>query len=587
VIPSHRAFRTLIVTAAVLAAIARAGAAQGLLPAQTPPATSAQPAADPLGRDTPAGSVMGFLGASSRADWPRAARYLDTKLSEERAEELAQELKVVLDRGLTINLDRISRKPEGEQDERLAKDRESIGTIEGSAGKLDVVLQRVHYANQPPVWLFSPETLREVPALHVEFEPSYVERFLPKSFTQGYGLSYMWWSWCVILLAALVSWMVAAAATQLIRFGIRTALRRFSPDHVWLRWSVAFRPVRWLVFGVALRLLSGSFLTLRQRFAGGRFATLFIIAAMTWLGVRVLASSVARWAHTLERQGGTERIALVRLAGRLFQAMVVVIGALAFLQAVGINLTPVLAGLGVGGIAVALASQKTLENLFGGMMVIGDSPVRIGNFCRVGTMTGTIEDIGLRSTQIRTPARTTISIPNADLASQSIENFAMRDKFLFQHTLPLRYETTADQLRHVLAEARRLLYQHEKVETADARVRLLRLGPSGLEVELFAYVKAVDYDVFLPIQEDLLLRLLDVIEASGTALAFPSQTMYFTRDEGIDRERASAAEAAVRQWRERGTLPFPDLPLAEKTELKGAIEYPPRGSAVGGDAARK
>ena len=100
--------------------------------------------------------------------------------------------------------------------------------------------------------------------------------------------------------------------------------------------------------------------------------------------MRLLGLVVGRWAQALERQGDTERIALVRLAGRLLQATAVIIGVLAFLQAIGINMTPVLAGLGVGGIAVALASQKTLENLFGGMMVIGDSPVRIGNFCRVG-----------------------------------------------------------------------------------------------------------------------------------------------------------------------------------------------------------
>ena len=225
----------------------------------------------------------------------------------------------------------------------------------------------------------------------------------------------------------------------------------------------------------------------------------------------------------------TERIALVRLAGRLLQTLAVVVGAMALLAAIGINLTPVLAGLGVGGIAVALASQKTLENLFGGMMVIGDSPIRIGNFCRVGTMSGTVEDIGLRSTRIRTIARTVISIPNGDFASQSIENFAARDKILFNPVLALRYETTADQLRFVLAEIRALLCRHEQIQTSSARARFLRLGPSSLDVEVFAYVMVTDYDEFLAVQEDLLLRLMDTIEASGTGLAFPSQTLWTSR----------------------------------------------------------
>jgi MscS family membrane protein len=581
---------TLLIAAALFAAEGRTTWAQGLLStatqAVTPGPSAAAASVDPLGRQTPAGTVMGFLAAGARADWVRASRYLDTKLPEARAEELAKELKVLLDRGLIVNPDRLSRKAEGEQDERAGKDRETIGTIEGAAGKLDIVLVRVHYSDQPTVWLFSPETLRDVPAFHEEFEPSFLERYLPRSLTQGYGVRYMWWSWFVILCAVLASFVVAVVVTRLSRFVVRMALILVSPRHVWSRWASLFRPVRWLIFGIVLRVLAEWFLTLRQRFLGGRIAILFIIAAVTWLGVKILTASVGRWTHRLESQGTTERIALVRLAGRLLQATAVVIGILALLQAVGINLTPVLAGLGVGGIAVALASQKTLENLFGGMMVIGDSPVRIGNFCRVGTMTGTIEDIGLRSTLMRTLARTTISIPNADLASQSIENFATRDKMLFQHTFSLRYETTADQLRYVLAEARALLYRHEKVETDAARVRLLRFGPSGLEIEAFAYVLATEYDAFLPIQEDLLLRLIDIIESSGTSLAFPSQTMYFTRDAGVDPERAAAAEAAVKAWREGGALPFPDLPPGEKARLQGGVEYPPHGSALRNDATR-
>jgi MscS family membrane protein len=590
VTPPTRTLRTLFLAAALTAAAGRVGSAQGLLPAagQAGSAAVATPggAGDPLGRETPAGTVMGFLAAGSRGDWSRASRYLDTKLSAPRAEELAQELKVLLDRGLTVNLDRLSRKPEGEQDERLGPGRESVGTVESASGKLEIVLGRVRYSDQPEIWLFSPETLHGVPILYEEFQPSFVEGYLPRSFTQGYGLSYMWWSWFVMLCAGLAAFVIAVAATRLARLAARLVLGRLSPGHAWSRWVTLFRPLRWLIFGVAMRVLSASFLTLRQRYVGARIATLFLIAAVTWLGVNILAAAVGRWTQNLERQGSTERIALVRLAGRLLEAMAVVIGILALLQVIGINMTPVLAGLGVGGIAVALASQKTLENLFGGMMVIGDSPVRIGNFCKVGGMTGTIEDIGLRSTRLRTPARTTISIPNADLASQSIENFATRDKILFQHVFTLRYETTADQLRFVLAEARALLYGHEKVETVSARARLLRFGPSGLDVEVFAYLTSTDFEAFLGIQEDVLLRLMDVIESSGTALALPSQTMYFTRDEGVDRGRAAEAEAAVREWRERGELPFPDLPGDRKDRLRGGIEYPPRESVLRGTVTR-
>lgn len=584
-------FRAAVLAAALGLCAAAAATAQGLLStvSQGAPAAAiptAPSAVDPLGRQTPAGTVMGFLAAGARGDWARASRYLDTKLPADQAEELSRELKVLLDRGLSVDLDRLSRSPEGERDERVGKDHELVGSIESQAGRLDVALVRVHYGGDAPVWLFSPETLRAVPQVHEDYEPSFLERYLPQSLTRGYGSGYKWWSWLVMLVSILAAVAIAAVVTRLGRALARFLIARFHHDASALRWLRLARPVQYLIFGVSFQLLAAGFLTLRQRYVGERAATLIIIASATWVGVSVLAASIGRWARTLERRHANERIALVRLAGRLMQAAAVVLGLLVLLRAIGINLTPVLAGLGVGGIAVALASQKTLENLFGGMMVIGDSPVRIGNYCRVGTLAGTVEDIGLRSTRLRTLARTTISIPNADLASQSIENFATRDKMLFNHTLTLRYETTADQLRFILAEARALLYRHEAVEPSTARVRLTRFAPSGLDVELFAYLETTDYETFLGMQEDLLLRAMDVVEASGTALAFPSQTMYFARDAGVDEAKAAESAAKVEEWRARGELPFPDMAAERKRTLEGSIEYPPRGSALRKDAMR-
>jgi MscS family membrane protein len=172
------------------------------------------------------------------------------------------------------------------------------------------------------------------------------------------------------------------------------------------------------------------------------------------------------------------------------------------------------------------------------------------------------------------------------MAIQSIENFTARDKILFNPTITLRHETTADQLRFVLAGARTILYQHPRVEQATARVRLLRFTPTGLDVELFAYVSATELEEFLPIQEDLLLRLMDTIEAGGTALALPSQTTYLARDAGMDGDKAAEAARAVQAWRERGELPFPDESPDRKRRLQGSIVYPPPGSVGTRDGNR-
>jgi MscS family membrane protein len=586
-----RAVRPVVAALVVLLAGAPPVIGQSLLSQAAPKGaapTAAAPAPPPdaLGRLTPSGTVMGFLAATAKSDWPRAAKYLDTKLPQDRAEELARQLKILLDRGLSIDLARLSGSPEGEQDERLGKGRELVGTISTKSGKLDVLLARVQRGAEPPVWLFAPETLREVPAAYEEYEPSFVERFLPNYLTRGYGTRYMLWSWVIVTGASIVALLLGLLLTRLLRAALHGLLLLFAPRVVWERWVSILKPARWLVFGILLLVASDYFLTARQRYGGGLVAWLVIFAAMTLICVRFLGCLVAMWVATRQQQGNTERVAVVRLGGRLLQALALIVGVLVLLQSVGINLTPVLAGLGVGGIAVALASQKTLENLFGGMTVIGDSPVHIGQFCRVGTMTGTVEDIGLRSTRIRTTARTVISIPNADMAIQSIENFSDRDKILFQHTCTLRHETTADQLRFVLAGARTLLYQHPKVEQGTARVRLLKFTPTGLEIELFAYVTVTELEEFLPIQEDLLLRLIDAIEAGGTALAVPSQTTYLARDGRMDGAKAAEAARTVQAWRERGELPFPDESPARKKELQGGIEYPPAGSALAGKGTR-
>jgi MscS family membrane protein len=274
---------------------------------------------------------------------------------------------------------------------------------------------------------------------------------------------------------------------------------------------------------------------------------------------------------------------LMVLAERLLAALVVVAAFLAILAILGFNLTTVLAGLGIGGIAIAFAAQKTLENLFGGISVLADEVIRVGDYCRFGDRTGTVEDISLRSTRVRTDARTELSIPNGALATMSIENFTRRDKILFNPALAIRYETTRDQLRYLLAETRRMLYEHAKVESDSASIRFANFDNSALRLEIFSYVLTRDANEFNAIREDLLLRIIEIVEKSGSGFAFPSQTIYFSRDSGVDKEKAGAAEQQVQQWRDQHKLPFPDFAPADKSAFRGSIAYPEPESATGGN----
>ncbi len=263
-----------------------------------------------------------------------------------------------------------------------------------------------------------------------------------------------------------------------------------------------------------------------------------------------------------------------RIVGFLLGAWILIDG----IQDLGADLIPLLAGLGVGGLAVALAAQKTLANFIGSLILFANNPVRVGDFCRYGDQIGTVEEIGLHSTRIRSLERTIVSVPNAEFSEMKLDNFAARDQRLFKTVLQLRYETTPEQMRFFLARLRELLLGHPKVTPDPARARFVGYGPYSKDVEIFAYLACQDQDTFLAIQEDLLLRIEDLVVEAGTGFAFPSQTAYLARDGGLDAERRGQAETQVGHWRAREKLPFPEFEDEERERLEDILDYPPQGS---------
>ena len=237
-----------------------------------------------------------------------------------------------------------------------------------------------------------------------------------------------------------------------------------------------------------------------------------------------------------------------------------------------------LAGLGVGGLAIALAVRPTLENLIGGFILFMDKPVRVGDLCRFGDEFGFVEKIGLRSTRIRKYEDSIVTVPNAQFSQLQLENLSSRTKILFRVTIGLRYETTSEQLRFVLAQLRKMLVGHPMVSQEDLRVRFRRFDEYSLGIDVYAYVRTNDRPEYWAIREDLNLRIMDIVKEAGTSFAFPSQTAYFTQDSGLDAGKSREAETQVKDWRANGKLPFPEFDRAEQMEMEDTLEYPPKGS---------
>jgi MscS family membrane protein len=569
-------FLILVASSQALAAQAGTGVLVGNQ-AKTP--ASAQ--ADALGRGTPKGTVLGFLQVAQSGDYRTAADYLQMSAARRQSQgpELASKLNVLMNRAYVGRLSRISDNPEGNPDNGLF-DQQTVGAFSVADTDVPVVLVRITDPNSGKIWLFSAETLSKVPELYENVEEHQVESRLPQSLVKNTFLGMPLWQWLALLVAIPVAIAIGWAVVLFLAIPRRLYLKyKKRPDlHSYSRVSM---PLLLCFSAIAHRIIAGRFgLPLLPRFYYARTIGVLFSIGLFWFLLRISSLTMQRLRRHAIGIGRTGTGTLMLLIERLLAALVVTVALLAILGILGFNLTTVLAGLGIGGIAIAFAAQKTLENLFGGISVLADEVIRVGDYCRFGDRTGTVEDISLRSTRVRTDARTELSIPNGALATMSIENYTRRDKILFNPALAVRYDTTGDQLRYLIAEIRRLLYQHPKVESDTASVRFANFDTSALRLEIFSYVLTRDANEFAAVREDLLLRIMEIVERSGTGLAIPSQTLYLGRDSGLDPEKTAAAEKQVQQWRDQHQLPFPDFAPAEKSAFRGSISYPPPESSV-------
>lgn len=530
-----------IATIAVMCLLSSGLAAQ-TLPLAAAKKAAAQPRAeasstDALGRSTPQGTVVGFMMSARRGDYERAAKYLDTKKSGRAAERLIDELQVVLERGFSGTSGMISAKLEGRQERSLASSKELVGSIETSSGSLDLLLEKVQRGDEPPVWLFASETLAKVPEVYQELNLRSLDRYFPHFMTRPSFLWFPLWQWIYILLVLPLSFVAATLLTRLLTPLLLLIMRRFVKTGIDHHVMTLTGPLRIFVLALAMWAISAfSHSVLISLFWTYAALTLMVIG-VTWLCTRLIDMTVRvkqkQWTAT-----ASGRITIIQLVSKLSKVLAVIVCVLVIMYIAGVNITAALTGLGIGGIAIAFAAQKTLENLFGGIMIISDQPIRVGDFCKAGTYTGTVESIGFRSTYIRTLERTTVSIPNGQLAAMSLENFAFRDKILFHHNINLHPETTSKQCAEVLAGMRKALQEHPLVEQLSMRVSFVRISDTALVLEAYAYVLETEYEAFLEIQESLLLRFIEIAEGVGAGMAFPAQITQISPGPGKGRRKA-------------------------------------------------
>ena len=494
--------------------------------APAPPATADAPQ-DPFGRSTPRGTVVGFLTAARKGDNALASHYLNAALPDQAAQNLAHQLFVVLDARLPARIPQVSDAPGGSRANPLAPDQERVGTIPGPDGPVDIVLERVARPRAEPIWLVSKRTLESVPAIYADVVKARAEGRLPRFlFRQRIG-GVRLFDWLAVLFGLPALYFLASILNRVLTPLIAGSWRRMRGSPDWTPRAVLPAPARLLLLAVASRWLFATLpLSLLVRQSLSNVAALVAIAAGAWLLILVNGVVERHLHRRLPPANYGAALSLLRVGRRFADILVLLLALLGVLRRFGVDPTPVLAGLGVGGIAVALAAQKTLENVIAGASLIFDQAVRVGDFLKVGEVEGTVDHIGLRSTRIRTLNRSIVSVPNGQIANMVLETLSERDKFWFHPIVGLRYETNAHQMHAVIDGISRMLETHPAVDRTSVRVRFLRLGPFSLDVEVFAYVFARDWPHFLEIQEKLLFGVTEIVADAGTSIAFPSQTMY-------------------------------------------------------------
>ncbi len=268
--------------------------------------------------------------------------------------------------------------------------------------------------------------------------------------------------------------------------------------------------------------------------------------ALVWGALRaidVMSTHLSRAAWAMERPSARSLLALIT---RVAKVIVIVIAGIGFMSGIGLPVASLLAGLGIGGIAIAFGAQKTVENVFGAVAIGADQPFREGDFVLVEADTmGTVEAIGLRSTRIRTLDRTVVTLPNGRLADMRIETFALRDRIRLYTVLNLVYETTAAQMREVLAGLEDVLRKHPQIWPDSAEVRFTQLASSSLDVEVIAYFKEKDFGKFKVIRQDVLLQFMEVVERAGSGFAFPTRTVHLVGDTGRTNGAKARPEGAT------------------------------------------
>jgi MscS family membrane protein len=483
--------------------------------------------------DTPRRAIERFLGHIAAGRYAEAAEDLELHQSEQSDRlRLAKMLGAVIDRRLSADpewLSHVSDAPTGDTKDGIAAEQDEVGRIPASPIAEPVRLRRIYSRERGEYrWLFSHKTMQRVPSWYQRLDDVWLREHLPERLLRKGPKGFVLWEWLALPVVLTISGLFAWLLTLLLELLLRPLARRSAARWDDLLLDRLRRPVRMLLAVVFWSLvmpyvlITGQAERLFANFArvGFLLGLFFSVWRCVDVGVQMVRESEWLKSHP-------SAMGVIPLGYRLAEITVATVAVVTTLQELGYPVTSLVAGLGIGGLAVALAAQKTVEHVFGGVMLSIDQPLRLGDLVRVEDVVGYVEQIGLRSTAIRTLDRSLVTFPNGKLADMKIECLQARDHMRLHSQIGITYDATASQIDTLRDAIHSFLSNHPKRWPGlPLRVHFVGFGESSLNLELMAWWDESDWDRFLELRHEVLLQVMRIIEQHGAKIAFPTHTVH-------------------------------------------------------------
>jgi MscS family membrane protein len=482
---------------------------------------------DALNRGTPRRSAIGFLEACSKLDYEKAAEYLDLRglprnIAEISGKELARQLNHVLSRSVWLDDYNLSDSVAGAQGDGLPEYRDLLVSITDLNGEAHPVwLQKVPRGDGVSIWKISNRSVAIVPELYEQFSYSPIVETIRTWFPEDWSfLGLEAFKWFILLVVIAIAWPLLWLLGWLLSRLFSSPERPIYPMvRRALTGPLVMIGLLVVVGGVISQLGAGVH---AQMIMNANTLSTIAVIWMIWVLIGLVKLRQQHRLLAIDRPGAAK---LLQPMSTLLKVVVLIFGLLFWLNNLGFNITTVLAGLGVGGLAVALALQKPIEDMMGALSIFSQAPFRVGDLCRYGQTVGTVEEIGLRTTRLRTLTNTVVSIPNAQIAYHDVENLSYREKIRYWPTLRLRYDTSTDQLQTIRDGIDNLLRANARIHDDPVRVRITDFDKDAILMKVHCFLDTTDFNESLEIGEELNIGIMKIVEKAGARFALPTATL--------------------------------------------------------------